>query len=152
MNPGSTRAPKPSRWTGQHLLQVPPWIMALPISRPIVALAPPPPSISASWYQLQDTFDASAAHPWDSALLTNRSTWTLEHPRPCNQLCQELDPPTSRQTLDTGSLVPQKPTPEHSSAYQWASPSPRTPQGSAASCLSPGPSHQQLAASTQGKT
>lgn len=64
------------------------------------------------------------------------------------QLCQELDPPIIRQTLDTGSLVPQKPTTEHSSAHQWASLSPRIPQGSAASCLCPGPSHQQLAACT----
>lgn len=72
----------------------------------------------------------------------------MENPGNYSQLCQELAP-SSRLTLNPGTLELQPPNPKSGSVYQWASTTPGTPKGSTASHFVTQP-HQKVA-STQGR-
>ena len=103
----------------QHKPQAPP-TLAPPTSRPISVLR---------------YLGLLSQLPWFPASLTSTPAPGLGHPETHSLPCQEPAPQTSRLTLDPGTLALHPPTPEPSSAYHWASTSPRTPWGSTASCL-----------------
>lgn len=93
---------------------------SLPTSRPVPAPEPPGPLSHLAQ---------------DPALSTSRLRPALEHPGPCSQPCQELTPSNSRPTPDWDSWTHNHPTQNLALPHQWASTSPRMPQGSVASLL-----------------
>lgn len=86
--------------------------------------------------------------PQNPAPLTSEPAPVLENPGNYSQLYQELAP-SSRLTLNPGTLELQPPNPKSGSVYQWASTTPGTPKGSTASHFVTQP-HQKVA-STQGR-
>lgn len=67
--------------------------------------------------------------PQDLSPITSGLASALGHPGNCSHLCQEPALPTSRSTLDLGTVASQPPTLEPGCAHQCASTSPRTPLG-----------------------